>query len=163
MFSKKSKLKGQIAKAKRIVYAGEFDLERVLSGLGSPPSNSDKLTSTCIVIEAVANEICLRIEVSTSEVLMMLEGYKQGKKSLSESSLQYKRELIWQKANLALLKAAARFTIEKLAPEFSLRGIVFRAEKEKRGLLSASEYAEFSAMHKKLEKAEADVARELNG
>ncbi len=157
MFFKKLKIKKQITAAQKALYSGEFDLKTILSDLGNLPPNSEKRISAYVTIGAVANGLSQKTNIPLTEILNNIEIYKNRLKLGSSELANLQEGLLEAKAEEALLEAKIEYKISELAPEWSLHGILFRAEKSKRGPLNNREITELEEKHLELSELESHI------
>ncbi len=153
MIFKKIGIKRQIAIVTKTLYSGEFDLHAILLKLGNPASNSKKLLQAYIIIQAVANSKVSKRNIDLNEILRNIDEYVRGE----TSDINIVMALLETKTQKALLEAQLEYHIEERAPEWSLEGIVFLAEKNKGGPLTERELNKLNILHKKLSEAESQL------
>jgi hypothetical protein len=168
-FFVKRQMKALINGATMAIYSDLFDID-VLSQKLAGSGNSVCLLRTFIAIRVAAD---IKVKGKTPIMGEVLEEVLSAELNLQDAELcQSTLDLYKAKADVSLAKAEIEFEIEKLAPEDSYKGIIYQAEKAKRGPLSYKERIkirkltdEIDELNAKLSKAKETEANEilLNG
>jgi hypothetical protein len=142
-----------IKNATRSVYSENFDFDDLLKHLTND-TNSNNLLRAYIAIR-IAAEKKLNKTAPMSDILKEI---RASEVSLADSELhQTIIDLRKAEAQKSLVQAETEFYMDRLAPEFSFRGIIYAAEKNKQGPLTQKEYNQFKSLSEQLTEVEQQI------
>ena len=147
------RLRRLIKNATRLIYSEKFDINDLLKHLTNN-TNRNNLLRAYIAIRIAAEKKLNKTaqmpdilkEIHASEVLLTAPELHQTVFDLRKVEAQK-----------SLVQAEMEFYMDRLAPEFSFRGIIYTAEKNKKGPLTQKEYNQFKSLSEQLDEVEQQI------
>jgi hypothetical protein len=152
-------MRRRIVAATKAIYSEQLDVDTIMKNMPGSDTSTN-LLRTYIAIRVAADTKSPR-EARMDDVL---EETHSSELLLRDSdTCRTILELRKSQAEVSLLKAKIQFSVEQLAPEFSYQGMVYRAERNKKGPLSFDEREKLRAMSDELAEVERriETLREL--
>jgi len=146
------RLKRKLKLSMSIIYSGEFGLDAIIKSITNSRSNQHKLVCAYVTIQKAALAKLNNEEQSIQSIIDETNKWENQLTDVESSQLVI--ELLKAQTEKLLLEAELKYNINKLAPEDSLEGIIFSAEKNKGGPLTKKELEEFTKLSQNLDKIE---------
>lgn len=148
-------IKRKLKLAMSIIYSGQFDLDTILASIDSSKSNQHKLIRAYVIVQTAAYA---RLNNEEKPIQFITDEVAKWKSQLIDDELSRTvLKLVRAQTEKTLLEAELEFNIDKLAPEDSLEGIVFSAEKNKGGPLTEKELEGFTKLTGELSDLETKI------
>lgn len=136
------KIRRLIKNATRLIYSENFDFNDLVKHL-TDNTNSNNLLRAYIAIRIAAEKKLNK----TAQMSDILKEMRASEVLLTAPELhQTIFDLRKAEAQKSLVQAEMEFYMDRLAPEFSFRGIIYAAEKNKQGPLTQKEYNQFKSL-----------------
>ena len=148
-------IKRKLRLATKIIYSGQFDLNLILNSINNSVTNQRKLAHAYVIIQAALFAKLHNQEKSVQTIIDEIDKYEKQMMDIESSQLVI--DLLKAQTEELLLEAETKFNIDKLAPEFSLQGIIFTAEMNKGGPLTEKERNRFTKMSQDLAEIEEKI------
>jgi hypothetical protein len=151
-------IRRRIKLATEVIYSEKFDLNALVRNL-VPNNKSLNLLCAYIAIRFAADTKLGR-EIQMDDVLRDI---RSSEVLLNEpETCQSILELRKTEAEVSLLKAEIEIATDRLAPEYSYKGIIYRAEKAKKGPLSHQERQQLKVFSEQLNEVERKIEDATN-